>query len=144
MQAFIVESTNRPGELARHAEAIASRGINLQVICLAFGQRGASAFLAQDEAGVRSALTDAGIGYREVPILTVGLEDRPGEAAKTARRLADAGVNIELLAPVDYGAGHKATFAIGVDKIEDARRALADQVTEWMVPAGAATGASTV
>ncbi|MGH2382996.1 MAG: hypothetical protein ACRDG7_17485 [Candidatus Limnocylindria bacterium] len=142
MQAFIVESANRPGELAREAESIASRGINLEVICLGLGERGGSAFLAQDEAGVRSALTDAGIGFREVPILTIGLEDRPGEAARTARRLADAGVNIELFAPVDYGAGHKATIAIGVDKLEAARRALADQLTEWMVPAGASAGGS--
>jgi len=46
-------------------------------------------------------------------------------------------VNIELFAPVDYGAGHQATIAIGIDKVEDARRALADQLTDWMVPAAA-------
>ena len=42
-------------------------------------------------------------------------------AAKTAKKLAYAGVNIELFAPVEYTDG-KATIAIGVDKIEEAKR----------------------
>jgi hypothetical protein len=74
------------------------------------------------------------LGYREVPVLTVALEDKPGMVATTAKRLADAGVIIELFAPVDYRTGREATVAIGVDKIDDARRALADQLTDWMVP----------
>lgn len=143
MQAFIVEGTNQPGELARQAAAIAARGVNIEAFCLAFGNQGATAFLSTDEAGVRSALSDAGFGYREVPLLTVSLEDAPGRVASTARRLADAGVNIELFVPVEYKAGRTATIAIGVDKIEDARRALSDQLTEWMVPAGSHAGSST-
>lgn len=37
MQAFIMEAANRPGELAREAEAIAARGINVEAISLSFG-----------------------------------------------------------------------------------------------------------
>ena len=143
MQAFIVESPNKPGELARQAAAIAARGINVEAFCLAIGNRGGTAFLAQDEAGVRRALNDAGIGFREVPVLTISLEDRPGTVAQAAARLADAGVNIELFAPVHYGAGHKATMAVGVDKVEDARRVLSDLLTEWMAPTGVPAGAAT-
>jgi hypothetical protein len=47
-------------------------------------------------------------------------------------------VNIELFAPVDYGQGRKATVAIGVDKIEEARKVLSAQLTEWVVPAAVA------
>jgi hypothetical protein len=133
MQAFILETPNRPGEFARQTQAIAERDINVAAICLGLGQRGGSAFLARDEAGVRSALTSAGLTYHEVPVLTIWLEDKPGTAYKTAKKLADAGVNIELFAPVQYADG-KATIAVGVDKIEDARRVLSDQLTEWMVP----------
>jgi len=133
MQAFIIESANRPGEFARAAQAIATRDINVAAISLAIGSRGGTAFLARDEAGVRSALSTAGLEYHEVPVLTIWLEDKPGTAAKAAKKLADAGVNIELFAPVEYTGG-KATIAIGVDKLEDARRALADQAIEWMVP----------
>jgi hypothetical protein len=133
MQAFIIETANRPGEFARQASAIAQRDINVAAICLGLGPRGGSAFLARDESGVRSALTGAGVEYHEVPVVTVWLDDRPGTAAKTAKKLADAGVNIELFAPVQYTDG-KATIAIGVDKIEEARRVLSDQLSEWQVP----------
>jgi hypothetical protein len=133
MQAFILETTNRPGEFARQASAIAQRDINVAAICLGIGSRAGSAFLARDETGVRSALTSAGLEYHEVPTLTIWLDDKPGTAAKTAKKLADAGVNIELFAPVQYTDG-KALIAIGVDKVEDARRVLSDQLTEWSVP----------
>jgi hypothetical protein len=133
MQAFILETVNRPGEFARQAQAIATRDINVAAIALGLGAKGWSAFLARDEPGVRSALSTAGLTYHEVPVLTIALEDKPGTAAKTAKKLADAGVNIELFAPVEYTDG-KATIAIGVDKVEDARRVLADQLIEWKVP----------
>ncbi len=137
MQAFIVEGPNSPGEFAKHAAAIAARGINLYAVSLAAGSRGADAFLARDEAGVRSALTDAGIGYREVPVVTISVDDRPGTAAETAKKLADAGVNIEFFAPVEMRDG-KATIVVGVDKIDQAQQVLADKLSEWTVPAGAA------
>jgi hypothetical protein len=133
MQAFILETVNRPGEFARQAQAIATRDINVAAIALGLGAKGWSAFLARDEPGVRSALSTAGLTYHEVPVLTIALEDKPGTAAKTAKKLADAGVNIELFAPVEYTDG-KATIAIGVDKVDDARRVLADQLIEWKVP----------
>ena len=133
MQAFIIEAANKPGELAHQASVIAKRGINLYPFSLGLGSRGGSAFLATDEAGVKSALTGAGISYREVPVLTITLEDRPGTAALAAQKLGDAGVNIELFAPVQASDG-QATIVIGVDKIGEARKVLSDQLTEWKVP----------
>jgi hypothetical protein len=38
-----------------------------------------------------------------------------------------------LTAPVEYTDG-KATIAIGVDKVDEARRVLSDQLIEWKVP----------
>lgn len=129
MQWFIVEAANRPGEFARHASAIAERGINLaNVVALGIGDRGGAAFYAKDEAGLRSALNDAGIGFREVAVVTARLEDKPGTASDAAKRLGDAGVNIELLAPIGMD-GTSVTVAFGVDKEEQARKALADLVS---------------
>lgn len=126
MQWFIVEATNKPGEFARHAEEIAKRGINLaNVVCLGIGDRGGAAFYAKDEAGLRSALNDAGVGFREVSTIAARLEDKPGTVAEAARRLGNAGVNIELLAPMEMD-GTSVTVAFGVDKVEQARTALAD------------------
>jgi len=131
MQVFITEAANQPGELARHTEALASRGINMSsIVCLGMGERGGAAFLSADEAGLRSALMDAGLAYREVPFIPVAVEDRPGTAASAARALADAGVNIEFMAPVDMS-DHMVTLAIGVDNVEKARQALGSIVTDW-------------
>ena len=91
MQWFIVEAANKPGEFARHADAIAKRGINLaSVVCLGLNDRGGAAFYATDETGLRSALSDAGITFREIPVVTAEIDDRPGTVADAARRLSMA------------------------------------------------------
>jgi hypothetical protein len=133
MQAFIIESANKPGELARQAAVIADRDINVYPFSLGLGSRGGCAFLAADEEGVKSALTGAGIKYHEVPVLAITLEDKPGTTATVARKLGDAGVNIELYTPVPTTDGTD-TILIGVDKLADAKRVLSNQLTEWSVP----------
>ena len=135
MKAFVIEAANRPGELARVAELIAGRGINIEAFSIGYGAEGALAFLSHDEKGLQSALDDAnGITYKEIPLLTIWLEDKPGTVAWAARKLADVGVNIEFFAPVDFTTDRKATIAIGVDKIDVARTALSDHLVEWMIP----------
>ena len=129
MQWFIVEALNKPGEFARHAEEIASRGINLaNVVCLGIGDRGGAAFYANDEAGLRSALNDAGIVFQEISTVTATLDDRPGTVADAGRRLGDAGVNIDLVAPMGM-VGSKVTVVFGVDNVEQARTALGELTT---------------
>ena len=99
MQWFIVEAANRPGEFARHAEEIAQRGINLaNVACLGLGDRGGAAFYATDEAGAaRAPSATPGSPSARSSAVTAQLDDKPGTVADAARRLGDAGVNIELL-----------------------------------------------
>jgi hypothetical protein len=140
MQWFIVEAANKPGEFARHASAIAQRGVNLaNVVCLGIGDRGGAAFYATDEAGVRSALNDAGIAFREVSVVLAQLDDRPGTVAEAAKRLGDAGVNIELIAPTGMDGG-KVTIAFGVDNPDAATAALGDLVAKT---SGATAGSTT-
>jgi hypothetical protein len=141
MQAFIVEATNHPGELARVADTIATRGVNIEAFCVTYGNKGAAAFLSYDVKGVRTALDADGFTFREIPLVTISLEDKPGQVAWAAKRLGDAGVNIELFAPVEYGTDHKATIAIGVDKVEEAKRALSDHLVDWKIPQKAFAGA---
>ncbi len=143
MQSFIVEATNRPGELARVANVIAESGINIEAFSLGYGTHGALAFLGHDEKGLKSALNAAGITFKEVPLVTIRMEDRPGSVAKTASRLAEAGVNIEFFAPVEYNADRRATVAIGVDKVTAAKTALSDQLVDWMIPETALVGSAT-
>ena len=69
----------------------------------------------------------AGLEFIERPALQVRCADQPGEAARFGRLLADAGVNIEGLLEVSICQG-EVVFAIAVDKPDEARAALGDQV----------------
>jgi hypothetical protein len=50
-------------------------------------------------------------------------------------------VMVELFAPVDFGADRRAAIAIGVDKVQEAQRALSDHLIEWKIPEKAFAGA---
>jgi hypothetical protein len=84
--------------------------------------------LTNDEQGTRSAFDDAGISYREVELVSFAIPDRPGTLAEASRRLADAGVNIELLLPTGMS-GSDVSIAAGVDNAAAARDALKEFAT---------------
>ena len=100
MSVFTVDLKNQPGELARLCEAMAGRGINLVLSATTHGEDGTVVFIADDEAGAETVLQDAGIGYTMRPALTIRMEHQPGAGAATFRKLADAGVNADLLLPI--------------------------------------------
>jgi hypothetical protein len=129
MNAFIIELENRPGTLADVADAIAEKGINIAGVAGAAASAGSSAvaIVTNDEAGTRSVLDASGTRYREVALATASLEDKPGILAQAARRLADAGVNIEAIFPTGMEGG-KITVAFAVDNIEAAKSALCQYV----------------
>ena len=127
MSVFTVDLKNQPGELARLCEAIAGRGVNLILCATSRGEDGTVAFLADDEAGAETALADAGIGYTRRPALTIRMENQPGAGAATFRKLAEVGVNADLLLPVRVS--DDLFFAvICVDDRDKARRVLGAQV----------------
>jgi hypothetical protein len=101
MNAFIINGQDRPGELARVAEAVAERGINITSIsCIAWEGVGAIALTTNDEAGTRSILAQKGFEARELELVPASVEDKPGALAGVTRKLADAGINVELLLPM--------------------------------------------
>jgi hypothetical protein len=127
MSVFTVDLKNQPGELARLCEAMAGRGINLVLAAAAHGDGGTVVFIADDEAGAQAVLQDARIEYAMRPALTIRMENQPGTGAATFRKLADAGVNADLLLPVRVS--EDLFFAvICVDDRDKARRALGPQV----------------
>ena len=127
MSVFTVDLKNRPGELARLCEAMAGRGVNLILCATTHGEGGTVAFIADDEASAETALAGAGLGYNRRPALTIRMENQPGAGAATFRKLADAGVNTDLLLPVRIS---DSLFfgVICVDDADKARRALGVQV----------------
>lgn len=106
------------------AEAVAERGINITGFAGATsGDLGSVAFTTDDDSATRNALGEKGWVYREVPIVHASLDHRPGTLAAAARRLADAGVNVET-AFVSGMDGDKVEVSFGVDTPEAAQRAL--------------------
>jgi len=127
MSAFTVDLKNQPGELARLCGAMAAQGVNLVLCGMSHGDSGTIGFIADDEAAARAALDAAGIGYAERPALTVRMDNVPGAGAAAFRKLADAGVNMDLLLPVHVS--KEQFFAvICVDDVDAARQALGEQI----------------
>jgi hypothetical protein len=101
MQDLTVNLENRPGTLAALGEALGGAGINIEGVCGladAGGAQGAVHILVQDAQMAREALSDVGIecgGERDVEIVSV--VDQPGEMGRHLRKIADAGVNVDLV-----------------------------------------------
>ena len=127
MSVFTVDLQNQPGELARLCAAMAGCGVNLVLCATARGESGTVMFIADDEARAQTVLQNAGIEYAMRAALTIRMENQPGTGAATFRKLADAGVNIDLVLPVRVS--DELFFAvICVNDADKARGALDDQV----------------
>lgn len=90
---------NEPGTLAALGEAAGKAGLNLGGVA-GYGEGGRFAVhvLVDDAEAARKAFTDAGIevtGERDA--LVVDCEDSPGALGALARKVADAGVNIDVV-----------------------------------------------
>ena len=129
MRAFIVELPNKAGSLASLAEAIAQRGINITgIVGATCGNSGSIGLITNDEASTRTVLDGGSFTYRQIDLVSAALENQPGTLAAATRRLADAGVNIELLLPTGMEGG-KVNVAIGVDNAAAAQQALGELAT---------------
>ena len=127
MSAFTVGFDNQPGELARLCEAMAARGVNIVICGVAHGDAGTVAFIADDEMAASTALEGAEIEFEEHQALTVRMDNVPGAGATTFRRLADAGVNVDLLLPVQVSAD-EFLAVICAEDLDAAASVLGDQV----------------
>jgi hypothetical protein len=126
VKGFVIEAANRPGELARVAAAMGSRQINIAWCTgTAYGGYGAVGILTQDEQNARAALDEEAMTYHEVDVITFNLPDRPGTLAEATRKLAEAGVNVQLLVPTGWS-GNEMVMTAGVDDAVAALQALSD------------------
>jgi len=109
---------DRPGTLAVMGEILGKAGINIEGICaITYKGEGAVHILVEDTAGAHQALKAKGIEVKaERDVLVREIKDQPGALGEVARKLANAGVNIELI----Y-LSTKTRIVIGVDNIEKAR-----------------------
>ena len=124
LKQFDVLVQNKPGEVARIAELLAKKAINIRGISTDLGQgKPMIHILTDDDATTRAALSAAGAEFFEKDVIVVAMPDKPGELHKLTKKLARGGVNIESL----FILGAKTPIeelAISVDRMEQAKDVL--------------------
>ena len=99
MKNLTIMLEDAPGSLAAVAEAMGRAAVNIEGICSFVEEGTAVAHICVDDAqGARRALEEAGFEISaERDVVVVAVQDRPGVLGGVTRRIADAGVNLELL-----------------------------------------------
>jgi hypothetical protein len=121
MKDLTIMLEDRPGALAEMGEALGRRGVSVEGGgAWVVGAQGVAHFLVSDAdaPAARTALAEAGITVREErDVLVQRLkQDLPGQLGLLTRRMADAGVNIEVL----YS-DHQHQLILVVDDLERGR-----------------------
>lgn len=90
---------NRPGTIAAAGEALGGAGVNIEGTCgFPCGGEGILHVLVEDADTARQAAEDAGFEVRDVrDVAVVDIDDRPGALGELTRRIADQGVNVDLV-----------------------------------------------
>src|SRR5690349_2472836 len=117
---------DKPGTVAAAAEALAKAGVNVEALAgmPTGGGKGDIRIVVADAAKARSALEAAGQNVdRARELLVVDLADKPGELARTARSLANAGINLDSVYLIGQSGGTK-SVAFGVPDVAKAKAAL--------------------
>ncbi len=96
---LVIDVENSPGALARVAAAISDAGVNIAAAtCIGPGERAELHVLVKHAEAARHSLAISHLAVsREREVVVVEVEDRPGELADLTRRIAEAGVNLDLV-----------------------------------------------
>jgi len=119
MKDLAIDLENRPGALAEMGEALGRAGVSIEGGgAWVVGGDGVAHFLFEDGAAAREALESVGIRViAEREVITQRLKQAvPGQLGSLTRRMAEAGVNIEVL----YS-GHDHQLILVVDDLVKGR-----------------------
>ena len=96
---LVIDIENTPGALARVAAAISDAGVNLAAAtCIGGGERAELHILVPHAEAARHALAISHVAVtREREVVVVDVKDRPGELADLTRKIAGAGVDLDLI-----------------------------------------------
>ena len=120
---LVIDIENTPGALAEVAASISDAGVNIAAAtCVGAGERAELHILVPHAEAVKHALAISHVGVtREREVVVVNVEDRPGVLADLARKVAQAGVNLDL---VYIATQNRLVF--GAEDIADLRAVLED------------------
>ncbi|MBV9002231.1 MAG: ACT domain-containing protein [Solirubrobacterales bacterium] len=96
---LVIDIENTPGALAEVAAAISDAGVNIAAAtCIGPGERAEVHILVPHAEAARHSLAISHLAVsREREVVVVDVEDRPGVLADLTRRIARAGVDLDLV-----------------------------------------------
>ncbi len=122
LEEIIVRTEDRPGILAEIGELLGSSGVNIETLCASSHNGEGVVHLVVDDAEDAGELL-ASNGFKvdgSCPVLTVTLDDRPGELGRYCRKLSQAGVTISAVYVAKRGGG-ETELIFAVDDLDEAR-----------------------
>jgi hypothetical protein len=96
---LIIDIENTPGALARVAAAISDAGVNIAAAtCIGSGEQVELHILVKHAGAAKHSLAISQLAVsREREVVVVDVKDRPGVLADLTRKIARAGVNLDLV-----------------------------------------------
>jgi hypothetical protein len=96
---LVIDIENTPGALAQVAAAISDAGVNIAAAtCIGPGARAELHVLVPHAEAARHSLSISHLAVtREREVVVVDVEDRPGVLADLTRKIAAAGVDLDLV-----------------------------------------------
>jgi hypothetical protein len=96
---LVIDIENTPGALAKVAAAISDAGVNIAAAtCIGSGERAELHILVPHAGAARHSLAISHVAVtREREVVVVDVEDRPGVLADLTRRIAAAGIDLDLV-----------------------------------------------
>jgi hypothetical protein len=133
---FTIRQEDKPGTLGRLCQALANQNVNILAFHAFVSEKGKSSIhlVCDNHTAAKTILDQQRADYTETEVAQVKLNHRPGELARAASRLGDAGININY----GYCGAEAVTNApILIFGVADAGKAA--KVLELAAAAGAGT-----
>src|SRR5436190_18445047 len=119
---LVIDIENRPGALAEAAAATSDAGVNIAAAtCIGPGERAELHILVPHGEAAKHSLAISHLAVsREREVVVIDVEDRPGVLADLTRKIARAGVDLDLVYVatrnrVVFGAGDLAALQPALD-----------------------------
>ena len=96
---LVIDIENTPGALARVAAAVSDAGVNLAAAtCVGPGERAELHILVPHPEAAKHSLAISHLAVtREREVVVIDVEDRPGVLADLTRKIAQSGVDLDLV-----------------------------------------------
>jgi hypothetical protein len=116
---------NVPGAMSHVSEILGREGVNIRAISVAdTSDISTVRFVVDDPVKAVNILKANGFSTKETDVLAVETPDHPGGLNAVLKPLKAANINVHYLYPHLGRVGGQAVVILGVDKLEEAQKAL--------------------